>query len=72
MDVLPLDEEERNHLITLAGQAKDTFAYDLSEYINSRNYVSLALRTAKEMDAGEEEWLKFMEDLRERKLETLS
>lgn len=72
MDILHLDEEERNHLMNLAGQAKDTVAYDLPEYINSRDYVSMALRTAKEVDAGEEEWLKFIEDLKKRKLKSQS
>jgi hypothetical protein len=39
----------------------------LPEYIIERDYVSAALRTARDLDAGEEEWKQFVEDLRRRK-----
>ena len=32
-----------------------------------REYVSAALRTARDLDAGEEEWRKFVEDLKQRR-----
>lgn len=32
-----------------------------------RDYVSAALRTARDLDAGEEEWQRFVEELRKRK-----
>ena len=42
-------------------------APDLPEYIMERDYVSAALRTARDLDAGEEEWNQFVEELRKRK-----
>jgi len=33
----------------------------------SRDYVAAALRTARDLDAGEEEWLQFVKELKERK-----
>ena len=40
---------------------------DLPEYIMNRDYVAAALRTARDLDAGEEEWLRFVEELKQRK-----
>ena len=31
------------------------------------DYVSAALRTARDLEAGEEEWLKFVEELKKKK-----
>ena len=54
--------------IPLAGAAPakiaETVAPDLVEYIMERDYVSSALRAARDYDAGEEEWRKFIEDLK--------
>ena len=32
-----------------------------------RDYVSVALRTARDLDAGEAEWQKFIEELKKQK-----
>ena len=42
-------------------------APDLPSYIMERGYVSAALRTARDLDAGEEEWMKFVAELKKRK-----
>ena len=64
VEVLDLSEEEEHKMLDLAGQYRDTIAPDLPEYIKEKEYVSAALRTARDLDAGEEEWKAFVEELR--------
>lgn len=66
-NILLLSEEERTIMFDLAGEKRDEVAPDLPNYIKKRDYVSAALRTARDLDAGEEEWLKFVEELKNRK-----
>jgi transcriptional regulator with XRE-family HTH domain len=66
-NILLLSEEERTIMFDLAGEKRDEVAPDLPNYIKKRDYVSAALRTARDLDAGEEEWLKFVEELKRRK-----
>ena len=63
---LHLSKEETDELNIRAGKQKGTIAPDLPAYIMN-DFVSNALRTAKDLDAGEEEWLRFVEDLKKRK-----
>lgn len=65
--ILGLTYEEQETMYNLAGKKRDSVAPDLPEYIMSRDYVAAALRTARDLDAGEEEWLRFVQELRERK-----
>lgn len=65
--ILGLTQEENAFMLDLAGKKRHSVAPDLPEYIMERDYVSAALRTARELDAGEEEWGQFVEDLRKRK-----
>lgn len=65
--VLELNEEEFEIMLNLAGKQRKTVAPDLPEYIMDRDYVSAALRTARDLGAGEEEWQKFVEELKNRK-----
>jgi len=44
-----------------------TVPQDFSDYIVQRDYAMAALRIAKELDAGEEDWLRFIEELKRRK-----
>ena len=66
-NILNLAEEEKTIMYNLAGKKRDEVAPDLPDYIKGREYVSAALRTARDLDAGEEEWLKFVEELKRRK-----
>lgn len=66
-DILGLSYEEKETMFNLAGKKRDSVAPDLPEYIMSRDYVAAALRTARDLDVGEEEWLRFVEELRQRK-----
>ena len=65
--ILLLSDEERTVMLDLAGKMRSTVAPDLPEYIMERDYVSAALRTARDLDASEADWLRFVEELRQRK-----
>ena len=47
-------------------EAFEYYEPDLPEYIKPREYVSVALRTARDLDADEADWMKFVEDLRRK------
>lgn len=66
-EILGLSYEEKETMFNLAGKKRDSVAPDLPEYIMSRDYVAAALRTARDLDAGEEEWLQFVNELKQRK-----
>ncbi len=63
-EVLSLTVEEKAEMYDIVGRQKGSVAPDLPEYIMERDYVSAALRTARDLDAGEAEWAKFVEDLK--------
>ena len=65
--ILSLSEEDYQTMLNLAGRQRNTVAPDLPEYIMDRDYVSAALRTARDLDAGEEEWQRFVEELKKQK-----
>ena len=67
VSALNLDKEEERELYDAAGRQRKTIAPDLPDYIMEHEYVSAALRTARDLDAGEEEWQKFIEDLKKRR-----
>jgi transcriptional regulator with XRE-family HTH domain len=64
---LLLSDEEKTIMFDLAGKRRNSVAPDLPEYIMERDYVSAALRTARDLDADEADWLKFVEELKQRK-----
>ncbi|WP_394870348.1 helix-turn-helix domain-containing protein [Clostridium butyricum] len=66
-EILLLSTDERRVMYDLAGKKRNTVSSDLPDYIMEKDYVRLALRTAMDLDAGEDEWLKFVEDLNNRK-----
>jgi transcriptional regulator with XRE-family HTH domain len=67
-ELLMLTKEEKIEMLDLAAKSKNapTVALDLPEYINERDIVRVALRTAKDVDATDEEWLEFIERLQKR------
>lgn len=65
-EVLHLNAEEKTIMFDLVGRQRNTVAPDLPDYIIGRDYVAAALRTARDLNAGEAEWLKFVEDLKKR------
>lgn len=67
VNILGLSEEEKDLMFNLAGRRRNTVAPDLPEYIMKRDYVSSALRIARDLNASEEEWMAFVEELKKRK-----
>ena len=65
--ILEMDKQEVELMYDLAGKRRNSVAPDLPDYIMERDYVSAALRTARDLDAGEKEWLQFVEELKKRK-----
>ena len=65
-EILHLTSDERTTMYDLAGRQRNTVAPDLPEYIMGREYVATALRTARDLNAGEAEWMRFVEELKKR------
>lgn len=64
---LQLDADVKTALYNAAGKQKNAIPPDLPDYIMEHEYVSAALRTARDLEASEDEWQRFVEDLRRRK-----
>jgi transcriptional regulator with XRE-family HTH domain len=66
--VLALSGDDKNAFYDLAAKTRNapSVAWDLPEYINERDIVRAALRTAKDVEATDEEWLEFIERLKSR------
>lgn len=62
-----LSEEEEKNMFDLAGKTKDDLPPDLPNYIKGNDNVVFALRTARDLGASEEDWQKFVDELRQRK-----
>lgn len=67
--MLVLNDEDTRLLYDLAAKSKSnpTVSKDLPEYIMGRDIVRVALRTAKDVDATDEEWQAFIEMLEARR-----
>ncbi len=68
-DVLSLNNDERLLLYDLAGKTRGIVAVDLPDYINNNPYVRVALRTARDSKASQEQWLQFIAQLEHNKEE---
>ena len=68
-ELLLLSEQEAETLYDLAAKSKSTptVSKDLPEYIMDRDIVRVALRTAKDVDATDEEWQEFIAKLEARR-----
>ena len=65
-EILCLDRREREEMFDLVGRQKGTVAPDIPAYIYGRDYVAKALRRARDLGAGEAEWMRFVEELERR------
>ncbi len=66
-DVLNLSEAEEAEMYDIVGHQKGLLAPDLNPYVNDRPYVNAALRTARNLEANEDDWKMFIEELIKRK-----
>jgi len=62
-----LSEEEEAIMFDLAGKVKDDLPPDLPNYIKGNTELVAALRTARDLGASDEDWQKFVSELKERK-----
>ncbi len=69
--VLTLEKDEIEEMYDLAARSKNAsiVSGDLPDYIMAKDIVRVALRTAKEVDATDEEWQEFIERINKRKRE---
>jgi len=65
--VLNLNEKEQAEMYDIVGKQKGLLAPDLNPYVTDRPYVNAALRTARNLEANEEDWQRFVDDLIKRK-----
>ncbi|MFA6681930.1 MAG: helix-turn-helix transcriptional regulator [Sphaerochaeta sp.] len=66
-DVLNLSETEKAEMYDIVGHQKGLLAPDLNPYVNDRPYVNAALRTARNLEADEDDWKMFITELIKRK-----
>ena len=60
-DILEMSEDEKNIMMDLAAQSKSMLAQDLTEYVSVNANVRVALRKAKDLNLGDDEWIKIIE-----------
>jgi transcriptional regulator with XRE-family HTH domain len=65
--VLQLSEEEKAEMYDIVGHQKGRLPPDLNVYVNTRPFVNAALRTARNLEASEEDWQRFVDELIKRK-----
>ena len=54
-------------MLDLAGKERKTVAPDISKYIMQNDYVTTALRTARDLGADESDWINFVIEIKQRK-----
>ena len=68
---LGMDNEQAKAMYNKAAESRKgkdiTLPQDFSDYIVERDYAMQALRVAKELDADEQDWEKFIDELKKRK-----
>lgn len=72
VNLLLLSKSEQEEMYDLAAKSKNapTVSGDLPDYIMENDIVRVALRTAKDVDATDEEWLDFILKLKSRNVKT--
>lgn len=65
INVLQLDDKDKQTFYDLAGKARLAAPPDLTKYINDSKAARIALRVAKEK-ANDEDWEKFINDLEKK------
>ena len=65
--ILKLNDDDKNTLFDLAASSKNEIAQDLTTYVGENPNVRVALRKAKELNLGDEEWVKIIEEMINKK-----
>ncbi|MCQ2363527.1 MAG: helix-turn-helix transcriptional regulator [Acidaminococcaceae bacterium] len=64
---LSLSPKDRMTLFDLAGQTKKTIAPDIPKYIMEKEYVAVALRKARDLQANKSDWDRFIKELENKR-----
>ena len=67
IEVLELNDDEKNELLDVAATSKDAIAQDLTEYVRDNSTVRVALRKAKDLNLGDDEWIRIIEEMISKK-----
>ena len=63
-EALVLDTKETYMLYDLYAKANNTVSPDIAEYISQHDVVVQTLRVAKDLNATDDDWLRFIEQLK--------
>lgn len=66
IEVFELNEEEKSKMFDLAAQSKEAVAPDLKEYLCENDIVRVALRKAKNLNYGNSEWKKIIDEMNKK------
>lgn len=66
INALDLTVDEERLLYDLAAEERNSLAQDIPNYIKGNDIIIRALRTAKDVNAGVEEWQNFIYAMKER------
>lgn len=61
--LLSLTDNDYITLLNLSGKQRNTIAPDILSYVRDRDYVSSALRVARDLNANEGDWNMFIKEL---------
>ena len=65
--IASMTAEEKTIMFDLAGKGRSEVAPDLPDYIMNRDYVSAALRTARDLKADQSDWEEMVAALKKAK-----
>ena len=65
--ILKLNDEDKNTLFDLAANSKNEIAQDLTTYVSENPKVRVALRRAKELNLGDDDWLRIIDEMINKK-----
>ncbi len=68
-EFLKLSKVDTELMYDLAAKSKNSISADLPEYIMNNGLVRVALRTAKEHDVDDKEWMDFIERIKKKSTE---
>ena len=63
---LDLSKTDHERLLDLAAKSRNRISADLPEYIMQKDIVRAALRVSKDVNASDEEWQAFIEQMKNR------
>lgn len=65
---LNLTKEEEYGMYDIACSQTGTIAVDIAQYIENKEYIILALRASRDLEAGESEWIEFINKLKSKNI----